>query len=560
MRHREFNSIRWVATLVGVLGACPRVESAQTGEPIAYTVKFSSPEKHFAEVEAIVRTDNQASIELFMPVWSPGFYRVEDYASRIESLEAKSPGGMTLEVEHPQKNRWRIKTGGNLKVVVSYRLKCDGRSVTTNWVGDDLGVLNGAPTFLTFVGTTRRPHDVTLRLPPKWTRAWTALDPSPDGLSNHYRAVDYDTLVDSPIVAGNASVHEFVVDGSKHFLVDIGDVGLWDGQKAVQGLEKIVRENRRFWGVLPFQNYYFLNVFRRGGGGLEHKNSTLLTTNPPRIAGAESSFRWYSFVSHEYFHAFNVKRLRPVELGPFDYEKPPRTSSLWISEGLTTYFGELIVIRAGLGKTEDFLKSISSHIGQLQNAPGRLVQSLEQSSLDVWSGGTSGIGRDRATAVSYYVKGPVVGFLLDAKIRRATADRKNFGDVMRLAYKEFSGERGFTAEQFRSITEAVAGVDLKEWFRRALASTEELEYHEALDWYGIRFAPAAETAKKTTDEPATKVTAEPAAKSSEKSARDSSREQAPRRALETSRKWRLEIRPDATDAQQAHLRSLLSAS
>ncbi len=265
-------------------------------------------------------------------------------------------------------------------------------------------------------------------------------------------------------------------------------------------------------------------------------------------------------MSHEYFHAFNVKRLRPVELGPFDYEKPPRTSSLWISEGLTTYFGELIVIRAGLGKTEDFLKSISSHIGQLQNAPGRLVQSLEQSSLDVWSGGTSGIGRDRATAVSYYVKGPVVGFLLDAKIRRATADRKNFGDVMRLAYKEFSGERGFTAEQFRSITEAVAGVDLKEWFRRALASTEELEYHEALDWYGIRFAPAAETAKKTTDEPATKVTAEPAAKSSEKSARDSSREQAPRRALETSRKWRLEIRPDATDAQQAHLRSLLSAS
>ncbi len=366
--------------------------------------------------------------------------------------------------------------------------------------------------------------------------------------------------MDSPIVAGNASVHEFVVDGSQHFLVNIGDLGLWDGQKAAQSLEKIVRENRRFWGLLPFENYYFLNVFRRGGGGLEHKNSTLLTANPPRTAGAESNFRWYSFVSHEYFHAFNVKRLRPVELGPFDYEKPPRTSSLWISEGLTTYLGELIVVRAGLGKTEDFLKSISSHIGQLQNTPGRLVQTLEQSSLDVWSGGTSGIGRDRATAVSYYVKGPVVGFLLDAKIRRATADKKNLGDVMRLAYKRYSGERGFTAEQFRSITEAVAGVDLKEWFRRALASTEELEYREALDWYGIRFARSEETAQKTTDAPAKKVTAEPAVKSSEKSARDSSKEQAPKRASEASGKWRLEIRPDATESQRAHLRSLSPAA
>ncbi len=171
MRHRGISLIRWIATLVSILGACPWVKSAPTGEPIAYTVKFPSPEKHFAEVEAIVPTDNQASIELFMPVWSPGFYRVENYATHIESLEAKSRDGMTLEVEHPQKNRWRIKTGGNLKVVVSYRLKCDGRSVTTNWVGEDLGVLNGAPTFLTLVGTARRPHDVTLKLPPKWKRS-----------------------------------------------------------------------------------------------------------------------------------------------------------------------------------------------------------------------------------------------------------------------------------------------------------------------------------------------------------------------------------------------------
>src|SRR5262249_14741228 len=151
------------------------------------------------------------------------------------------------------------------------------------------------------------------------------------------------------------SIHEFEVDGSKHDLADFGAVGDWDGKLAAENLEKIVRATRRFWGFLPFKRYLFLNVFRPGGGGLEHKNSTLLTSNPSRAERQPGSLRWLSFVSHEYFHAFNVKRLRPIELGPFDYEHPPRTKSLWISEGLTTYCADLIVARAGLGTPQDFL-------------------------------------------------------------------------------------------------------------------------------------------------------------------------------------------------------------
>jgi predicted metalloprotease with PDZ domain len=371
--------------------------------------------------------------------------------------------------------------------------------------------------------------------------------------------------VDSPIVAGNPTVHEFQVEGSRHFLVDIGETGQWDGGRAAHDLEKIVRETRRFWGFLPFQRYYFLNVFRMGGGGLEHRDSTLLTASPTRLAATGPDFRWYSFVSHEYFHAFNVKRLRPVELGPFDYEDAPHTSSLWISEGLTTYFGELIVTRAGLGKADDFLASMSAQIGQLQTSPGRLVQTLEQSSLDVWSSGMSGVGRRNSTTVSYYVKGPVVGFLLDAKIRRATADKKSFDDAMRLAYKRYSGERGFTSEQFRTTTEEIAGIDLKEWFRRALASTEELDYAEALDWFGLRFAPleepakkaSEEPAKKASEEPAKKASEEPASKTSETPAKGAATAQARQRNDEARKRWRLEVRPDAIDEQRAHLRSLL---
>jgi predicted metalloprotease with PDZ domain len=530
------------AVFVGI-GRC--ADGGEAVEPIIHTVRFPSPNEHTAEVEAVFPTDGRASIEIMMAVWSPGFYRVEDYAKRVEGLKARTTDGAPLEVEPTRKNRWRIKTGGEPNAVVSYRLSCKQTSVTTNYVGDDLAVLNGAAAFFTLNEPQRRPHEVRLELPAKWKRAATALAPAPDGRPNHFRAPDYDTLVDSPIVAGNPTVREFTVEGSKHVVADIGDIGSWDGEKAAKNFEKIVRETRRFWGFLPFDTYHFLLVFRRGGGGLEHKNSTLLTASSARMASGESSFRWLSFVSHEYFHAFNVKRLRPIELGPFDYENPPKTASLWISEGLTSYFGDLIVARAGLCTREEYLGAMSSDVEQLQNSPGRLVQSLEQSSLDVWGSGTSGVGRDRASTVNYYVKGPVVGFLLDAKIRRVTSGKKSFDDVMRLAYKRYAGERGFTPDQFRATAEEVASTDLKDWFHKAISSSEELDYSEALDWFGLGFAPPEEA-------PSEK---EPATKAEPKKVEATPQEKA--QSKQRAKKWKLMVRADANETQKAHLNDLL---
>ncbi|MBI1765877.1 MAG: M61 family metallopeptidase [Acidobacteria bacterium] len=465
---------------------------ARAAKPIVYTIKFPAPEIHIAEVEAVFPTSKHATIELMMPVWSPGFYRVEEYASRVQNFSARTADGQSLTVEQPQKNRWRITTNGAMRVIVRYKLLCTGRSVTTNWVGEDLLVLNGAAAFITLADKQRRPHEIRLELASQWKRAASGLDAAPDGNPNHLLAADYDTLVDAPIVAGDLSVREFTVAGSKHQLVDAGDYKKWDGQRGAQDLEKIVRATSAYWGGLPFKRYVFLNVFRQGGGGLEHSNSTLLTSSPNMTT---PTLRWLSFVSHEYFHAFNVKRLRPVELGPFDYERPPSTSSLWIAEGLTTYGADLVIARAGLCNTQDFLSLLSSNITSLQNSPGRLKQTLAQASLDVWNSGTSGVGRDTQNLVSYYVKGPVVGFLLDATIQRATNGRKSLDDVMRLALKRYGGARGFTPEQFRKTAEDVAGVDLKETFRKWLASTEELDYTEALDWFGLRFAEAEQPAK-----------------------------------------------------------------
>ncbi|MBS1808388.1 MAG: M61 family metallopeptidase [Acidobacteria bacterium] len=480
------------ALLAGWVISAQSFAAPAADEPIIYTIKFPAPATHIAEVEVSIPAYKRPAVELMMPIWSPGFYRVEDYASRVQNLTAHTADGKPLTVTQPQKNRWRVETNGAARVIIAYKLLCNGRSVTTNWVSEDLLVLNGAAAFITLAEQAQRPHEIRLELASKWKRAASGLAVAPDGKPNHFRAQDYDTLVDSPIVAGDLSVREFTVAGSNHQLVDAGAYQKWDGQRGAQDLEKIVAETQRYWGKLPFNRYVFLNVFRQGGGGLEHGNSTLLTSSPNMTT---PTLRWLSFVSHEYFHAFNVKRLRPVELSTFDYERPPNTSSLWVSEGLTTYGADLVVARAGLCNTQEFLSLLSSNITSLQNSPGRLKQTLNQASLDVWTSGTSGVGRDPNNLVSYYVKGPVVGFLLDAKIQRATNGRKSLDDVMRRAYKRYGGARGFTPEQFRQIAENVAGIDLKAAFRTWLDSTEELDYTEALDWFGLRFAESATPAK-----------------------------------------------------------------
>jgi predicted metalloprotease with PDZ domain len=499
--------------LLGPLSAVAQVTQAAgpEPEPVVYTIRVPSPETQIATIEASLPTEGRAVIEVMMPIWSPGFYRIEDYAAQVRTVSARATDGDALEVERTRANRWRIATGGASRVFVSYELTCEGRSVTTNWVSPELGVLNGPATFIRLADGSGRPHEVRLELPPAWKGAATGLTAAPDGEPHHYRADDYDTLVDAPIIAGDLSTHEFVVDGVPHYLVDVGPRGAWDGARAARDLQRIVEQSLPLWGRLPYERYVFLNVFRRGGGGLEHANSTLLTANAERLATESGYRRWLSFVAHEYFHAFNVERLRPVELGPFDYEEGPRTASLWQAEGVTSYYAELFLARSGLGDASDLLAALSATIRRLQNSPGRLLETLEGSSLNVWTNSLSGVGAAEST-VSYYVKGMVVGFLLDARIRHATGGRKSLDDVMRLAYERYGGARGFTPDEFRATAEEVAGVDLREWFHRALATTEELDYSEVLDWYGLGFAP------------------------------DGS--------------WTLEIREDATEAQRARLRAL----
>ena len=255
-------------------------------------------------------------------------------------------------------------------------------SVRTNWIEAGFALINGAPTFITLADGLDLPHDVTITPAAGWKRSLTAL-PEADG-DHHYRAPDFDTLVDSPIVLGNPAVYEFTVGGKKHYLVNEGEGGVFDGAKAAKDLETIVRENLKLWGSLPYDKYLFLNMITEAGGGLEHKNSTVLMTSRWTTRTRRAYLSWLDTASHELFHAWNVKRLRPVELGPFDYENENETRSLWIAEGVTEYYGALNLHRAGLSSREELLDSISNNIEELQTTPGRQLQSAEQASFDAW--------------------------------------------------------------------------------------------------------------------------------------------------------------------------------
>jgi predicted metalloprotease with PDZ domain len=473
--------------------------AANAPEPVRYTLRFPKPQTHYLEVTAQIPV-GKPQLELYMPVWTPGSYMVREYSRNVEALTATDENGRSLAVKKTRKNRWLVEAGSAKTLTVAYKVYANEPSVQGNYVDAGFAMLNGAANFVTIEGDDKRAYEVKLELPAAWKESISGLKQTGE---HAYVASDFDQLLDSPIYAGNAPIHEFEVDGKKHYLVNEGEGPMWDGAASAKDVAKIVAEYSRMWGGLPYDHYVFFNMLIEAGGGLEHKNSTWMggskwaygnTVVPPpsddpapRGTYRPNRLGWLGLVSHEYFHLWNVKRLRPAELGPFDYEQENYTRSLWLAEGVTSYYGELALGRTKLATRDQALQSFSGAISGLQNTPGRLVTPLEQNSFDAWIKLYHSDENTQNTAISYYTKGEIVGLLLDAKIRKLTDGAKSLDDAMKLAYERYSGERGYTPEQFRATVNEVAGSDLGQWFQLVLDSTKELDYSELLDWYGLRF-------------------------------------------------------------------------
>lgn len=468
--------------LIGLARAETVVRGGAWSAPaVEYTLSFADRAQHYVAVEAKVPSEGKPHVDLMLPVWTPGSYLVRDYARHLEGLTVDGQA----TAERLAKNRWRVPTGGKAHVTVRYRLYSRLLTVRTNFVDRDFALIIGANTFLTPLQQDRR-YVVHVKRPKGWAHTVTGL---PAAGPDRFAAGNYDQLVDSPLLVGDPRVSVFKVSGKPHVLADQGAGRLWDSAQAVKDVTKIIKTHETFWGSLPYSKYSFLNLLQEKGGGLEHLNSTVIMGSRFAQRDRKAYLNWLRLVAHEFFHTWNVKRLRPVELGPFDYERENHTRSLWIAEGITSYYDVLTVRRAGISTDKELLESLSQKIERVQTTPGRAVRSLEDASYDAWIKFYKPDENSRNVAPSYYVKGSVVAFLLDIEIRRATNDRKSLDDVMRAAYARYSGKTGFTPAQFIAVTNAVAGTDLSAFFKQYTAGTAELNYAPALQWLGLRFKP-----------------------------------------------------------------------
>jgi len=452
---------------------------------MAFTLSMEHPEAHYFHVVFRCSGIKKQVVDFKMPVWTPGYYQVLDYAKNLEHFRASDDRGRELRWERTAQNTWEVQRGASSSVVVQYDIKANTQFVAQSWLDTTRGYITPASVFLYADGYLHHPVTVAVRPWLKWNKVATGLEVV--GEEGHmFRAPDFDILYDCPILVGNLeALPPFTIQGIPHDFVGYR-LGEFDRVAFMEDLNKVVETGIAIIGDIPYKHYTFLAI-GPGRGGIEHLNSTTISFSGEDLRTPDGRQRVLSFIAHEYFHHYNVKRIRPVALGPFDYERENRTNMLWVSEGLTVYYEYLILRRAGLMSGDALLHDLESDMAAYENKPGRLFQSLTQASYETWSDGPFGRKGDSVDrTISYYEKGPVVGMLLDFAIRHATNNQRSLDDVMRALYQQYYREkkRGFTDDEFREICEKVAGTALPEIFEYA-STVKEIDYAKYLGYAGL---------------------------------------------------------------------------
>ncbi|MGI9182147.1 MAG: M61 family metallopeptidase [Longimicrobiaceae bacterium] len=478
---------------------------------ILYRLSLAEPHTHLFRVEIAIKGVQEPQ-ELAMPSWTPGSYLLREFPRNVQEFHAEDGAGRTLGWQKTDKNRWRIEEPADGALGVRYAVYANELTVRTSHLDASHGYVNGAGVFMYVAGREAEEATVEIDAPAGW-RATTALR---DAGSHRFHARDYDELVDSPIEIGTHELLEFEVAGRPHRYAIWGH-GNYDPQRLIADTRKIVLAEQELFGVLPYEEFTFiLHLVPGGYGGLEHRSSTSLLIDRWSFRGEEYE-RFLGLVAHELFHAWNGKRIRPAPLGPFDYTRENYTRNLWVVEGLTTYYTDLILRRAGLITPERYLVKLEEAINRLQSQPGRQVQTLEESSFDAWIKFYRPDEHTPNSQISYYQKGALVGLLLDLRIRSATEGTRSLDDVMGLLWERYGApDRGFPEAGEESVIERIAqevcGEPLGDFFDRYLRSTAELEYGRHLAAAGIELTPA-DTSERPSGESAATSTnaAEPAA-------------------------------------------------
>ena len=460
---------------------------------ILYQVAMPQPQSHLFEVTLQVKGWRSPFLDLKMPVWTPGSYLVREYARHVQDFAVEGRAWQKIA-----KNHWQIETANLSEITLQYRVFANDLTVRTNHLDATHGYFNGAALFFYLPGFENNPIHITVVSPQP---DWQVTTPLPAvagqaGQAYTFVANDFDTLVDSPFEIGRHQLYNFEVLGKPHQLAVWGQ-GNVEPDRLIADTQKVIEVEAELFSGLPYDSYLFLlHLSAQGYGGLEHKDSC--TLNYPRLGfRAEDRYqRFMQLVAHEFFHLWNVKRIRPQALEVFDYEGENYTPSLWFSEGTTSYYDLTIPLRAGIYGAKGFLQGLSKEITRFLTTPGRKVQPLSESSFDAWIKLYRRDANSDNNQMSYYLKGEMVSLLLDLLIRSRHSNGRSLDDVMRQMWQQFGiSETGFTPEQLEAVITSVAEVDLTDFFQRFLHTTEELPFDEYLEPFGLRLQPE-ETAGK----------------------------------------------------------------
>jgi predicted metalloprotease with PDZ domain len=438
-------------------------------DPVSYRVSMEKPHSHLFEVVAHFPPCGDAPV-LSLPVWTPGSYLVREYARHVQELQALTINDQPLRFERVNKRSVRVEAAGKA-FRLRYKVYANELTVRTSHLDGSHGYFNGATLFFYSEELRGREHRVAVHPPDGW-RVTTALE----NQGMDYIAADYDELVDSPFEVGPHTPLHFTAAGVPHEVVIWGDPQL-DKDKLLNDLSRIVETEARFFDGLPMKRYVFLiYATDKGRGGLEHKASTALLF--PR-SGFTSQKGWEDFLTlatHEYFHLWNVKRIKPRALVPFNYGEENYTRLLWAFEGGTSYYDNLLVRRAGLMSPSRYLVRLGESFTALHTTPGRKVLPLGDASLLSWVKHYRPDENTPNSGISYYLKGEIVCALLDLTIRRATADQKSFDDVLRLLWQRYGDESGVPEDGVENAACEVGGTQVKEFLQKAIHQTDDLDY------------------------------------------------------------------------------------
>jgi len=441
------------------------------GVEVAYTVTIKNPASHLYDVQMSIKGIRETSVSISMPAWSPGIYRIENYARNVQDFRASNIRNQPLKWEQTDKQTWRIVKQAVDDVEVQYQ-------VFSTQLTDQMADLAPPATFMYVVGQKHVPYTVKYNAPGGW-KVYTGLEKRGD----RYFATDYDIFIDAPAFIGEFKVLEFDTGGARHYLVfSKRDISM-SAPQVTSDIQDIVEAAMKIFGKLPYKEYIFLfKVQPQATNSVEHLNSTHITVGENDFVAQAGYRQFLVTVAHEFFHLWNVKRIRPGVLGPFDYTHEVHTRLLWMLEGITSYYGDLLLARGGIDTPEEYLSRMAVLIDSLEHAPGRHLMSAEEASWNAW------LRSDNAenNTISYYTKGELIGLLLDIEIRARTKNQKSLDDVMRYLMETYANKGiGFPEDGFLKAVETVAGSDFHELYETLVQSRKDLDYNRYLKQAGL---------------------------------------------------------------------------